>query len=79
MVQGDLHVLGYTRTLFDYGLFGREEGGMQVIITVYVDDIFRAGKTTGALGDAKELEENYEMTDGGELHYILGMEVDRNV
>ena len=45
---------------------------------MYVDDIFIAGKKLERVNKAKEeLKQEYDMTDGGELHYILGMQVER--
>ena len=50
-----------------------------MVVGVFVDDLSIAKKIRTAVEKAKEeLKEEYEMTDGGEFHDILGMQVHGN-
>ena len=69
--------LGYTRSNADHAVFyKRNESGELIIVAVYVDDMLIFGKGKDVIKRVKhELGVPYEMTDLGEAHWILGMEV----
>ena len=47
----------------------------QVILLLYVDDLFLIGNEKQIKDCKKKLAEEYEMKDLGLMHYFLGMEV----
>ena len=64
-----------------YYKFEVNENGEEVIIIVaiYVDDSIICSNKTSVLNLVKQqLSERFEMDDRGEIHYILGMSVQRN-
>ena len=70
--------MGYQRTEADHAVFTRS-GGDTSIIALYVDDITMAGTNLKAINQDKEsLKRFYEMTDLGDLSWILGMHVVRD-
>jgi hypothetical protein len=54
-------------------------GDVKFFIVVYVDDlILVCNDQTKLLQIKEELSQKFEMKDLGELHFFLGMEVERN-
>jgi hypothetical protein len=54
-------------------------GDVKFFIVVYVDDLILVCNDQNKLLQIKEeLNQNFEMKDLGELHFFLGMEVERN-
>jgi transposase InsO family protein len=77
-ISEKLGTMGYQRTEADHAVFTRA-GGDASIIALYVDDITMAGKSLKAINQDKEnLKRFYEMTDLGDLSWILGMHVVRD-
>jgi hypothetical protein len=54
-------------------------GDVKFFIVIYVDDLILVCKDQNKLLQIKrELNQKFEMKDLGELHFFLGMEVERN-
>jgi Reverse transcriptase (RNA-dependent DNA polymerase) len=72
--------IGFIRTSKDYCIYTRQEaGGSKTVLTVYVDDLsLGCNNLTTLIKIKSELKEKFNITDGGELNYILKMEVRRN-
>ena len=73
--------MGYTRTDADHAVFTCGAGSALSIIALYVDDITMVANNLETINrDKQALMQAYEMTDLGELSWILGMHVicDRN-
>src|SRR5258708_11952924 len=70
--------MGYQCTEADHVVFTHTSPSMS-IITLYVDDITMASKDLNTIKRDKEaLKQRYEMTDLGELNWILGICVTRD-
>ncbi len=60
-------------------MYIRKEGAT-TIIAVYVDDLILITKTAEEMSDMKSiLASRFKMTDMGELHYCLGVTIERSV
>jgi hypothetical protein len=60
-------------------LFVKKVGKIVVYLVVYVDDVFIIGNNDNYIEFIKkELNQGFEMTNLGHLHYYLGIEVIRN-
>jgi hypothetical protein len=74
--------IGFERTNTDYCIYikkGGVTGEKDVILAVYVDDLSIGCSCLTTLNKIKvELKKRFKITDGGELHYILKMEVKRD-
>ena len=70
--------LGFKASKADTSLFYFSKGGITMFVLVYVDDIIVASSTPQAtsalLGDLKE---DFALKDLGDLHYFLGIEVNK--
>jgi hypothetical protein len=78
-VKAELEEMGYERTESDHGVFVRFRDGVVSIILLYVDDFTMVCKDIKAIeGDKEALMEAYDMTDLGEIAYILGIHVKRD-
>jgi hypothetical protein len=75
----DFLEMGFVVSLGDQSVFIRKTKDGILVVPVSTDDMVVAG-TTRLLVNAfkKELGERYEITDGGEIHWLLGFEVRRN-
>jgi Reverse transcriptase (RNA-dependent DNA polymerase) len=74
-IREKLRTMGYQRTKADHAVFTRG-GGNASIITLYVDDITMVASDLETINQDKEdLRKSYEMTDLGNLSWILGMHV----
>jgi hypothetical protein len=63
----------------DPSVYVAQVGDLKFFIVVYVDDLILVCKDqTKLLQIKKELSQKFEMKDLGELHFFLGMEVERN-
>ena len=50
--------------------------GVQIYLTLYVDDLLTAGSNPDAMSMVKEeLKERFKMTDVGAVSFVLGMEI----
>ena len=78
-IRGTLQDMGYTRTDADHAVFTRGAGTALAVIALYVDDITMVASNLATIDrDKQALHRAYEMTDLGELSWILGMHVVRD-
>jgi hypothetical protein len=73
--------LGFTQCAVDQAVFfrRREESGEHVIVVVHVDDCTIAAKSMKEVVELKTMiRKHVEITDLGELHWLLGIEVTRD-
>lgn len=68
---------GFRRSNFEATLYIREDKyGNMLIVSLYVDDLLVTGSSEVQMKKFKaEMEINFEMSDLGEMHYFLGMEI----
>ncbi len=63
----------------DLCVYVAQVGDVKFFIVVYVDDLILVCNDQNKLLQIKEeLSQKFEMKDLGELHFFLGMEVERN-
>ena len=67
--------LGFTKSKADPNLYSNVEDGMQVILLLYVDDLFLTSDEELIADSKRKLTAEYEMKDLGPMHYFLGLEV----
>ncbi|OWZ08421.1 Gag-pol Polyprotein [Phytophthora megakarya] len=84
VVSAFLKVLGFVRCKKEHCLYIKrwEVNGVKHLpfVCVYVDDLTIAGSHLGSINDLKaKLSEKFTMKDLGELHYLLKMEIKRNL
>jgi hypothetical protein len=78
-IRSKLKAMGYMRTEADHAVFARIREGKISIIALHVDDSIMASNDPKALElDKDTLKQHYQMTDLGELTWILGMHVTRD-
>jgi hypothetical protein len=71
-----LREMGYEHIKADHAVFIRNLNGVLSIIILYIDDITMAGDDLNViLQDKKALQQRYQMTDLGEISWILGIHV----
>ena len=71
--------LGLTRCSVDQAVFYRRDGKLIVVIAVHVDDCTIAASTKALVREVKStLNKHVEVTDLGEVHWLLGIEVTRD-
>jgi hypothetical protein len=73
-----LHSLGFVPSKADTSLFFYNKGGVSIFMLIYVDDIVVASSSEKAV-DAllHDLGMDFALKDLGDLHYFLGIEVQR--
>jgi hypothetical protein len=70
--------LGFKRSDVDQAVFYKRERGLLIIVLVHVDDCTIAANRPQLIRKFKiEIAKHVEITDLGELHWILGIEVRR--
>jgi len=76
---GKLEALGFVSSKGDTSLFYFRRDSQTVFVLVYVDDIIVASSSS-VLTDAllRNLEREFAIKDLGDLHYFLGIEVNRS-
>ena len=68
--------LGFACLDSDYGLYVRQVGeGIDMLLTVYVDDLLLMGSAADCTTVAAQLRETFELTALGQVKYLLGVEV----
>ena len=78
-IDATLAQLGFERSIADHSLYFAQEEADVMIVLVYVDDLIILSSNMKAMVVLKsKLEEEYEMTDLGELHYCLSVEFVRD-
>ena len=71
--------LGLTQCSVDQAVFYRRNGKLIVVIAVHVDDCTIAASTKALVREVKStLNKHVEVTDLGEVHWLLGIEVTRD-
>lgn len=69
----------YTRLATEVNIYIRHHGSIILIVAIYVDDIVMLSNNLVVLNLAKsELSTAFDMTDGGPLHYCLGIHVSKD-
>jgi hypothetical protein len=69
----------FMRSEADFSVYVAQVGDVKFFIVVYVDDFILVCNDQNKLLQIKEeLTQKFEMKDLGELHFFLGMEVERN-
>ncbi|GBN19276.1 Copia protein [Araneus ventricosus] len=68
---------GYEQSKADPCLFKFANNGNPMYIIVYIDDLLIAGKDEDIRKIIKELEEEYELKNLGEVNYYLGINIER--
>jgi hypothetical protein len=74
----ELESMGYTRTEADHAVFVRFKDGLVSIVVIYVDDFTMVCKDIKLIENDNEALMKYDMTDFGEIAYILGIHVNRD-
>jgi len=79
-VCGTMAEMGYTRIEADHAVFIRRRGDVLSIIALYVDDFKLVGPpdSDDVRKDKETLKRKYNMTDLGEISWILGIHVTRD-
>jgi len=78
-IREKLGAMEYRRTEADHAVFTRTRGDKLDIIALYVDDITIVSKDMETINqDKAALGESYEMTDLGDISWILGMHITRD-
>ena len=67
--------LGFTESKADSNLYFKVEGGIPMMLLLYVDDLFLTGKEELIKVARRRLATEFEMKELGMIHYFLGMEV----
>ncbi|KAG6622435.1 Gag-pol Polyprotein [Phytophthora cinnamomi] len=69
--------IGFERLDSDYGMYVLKSDTSQLlmILTVYVDDLLLLGPTTQCKRVAAHLQQQFELSELGPVHYLLGVEI----
>ena len=70
--------LGFTNSKADSNLYFKVERGRQVILLLYIDDMFMTGEDELIANTKRRLAAEFETKDVGMMHYFLGLEVWQN-
>ena len=77
-LSGKLQQLGFKASKVDTSLFYYSKGDVIIFMLIYVDDIIVASSTQSAvLALLQDLKEDFALKDLGDLHYFLGIEVNK--
>ena len=71
--------LGFIECKVDPNLYFKVEGGIPLILLLYVDDLFLKGKEELIKVARRRLAANFKMKDLDMMHYFLCIEVWKNV
>ena len=74
-IDSFLMSLGFTKSKADPNLYYKVVDGDQVILLLYVDDLFLTSDEKLILDSKRNLTAEFEMKDLGMMHYFLGLEV----
>ncbi len=75
-IRNTLKTMGYVCTEADHAVFTRMRGNALSILALYVDNITMACKSLDVIKEDKERPKtHYQMTDLGEIAWILGVHV----
>eukprot|EP00253_Pinus_taeda_P005687 PITA_05687 len=68
--------IGFSRCHSDNTVYTKKVGKSLIILVLYVDDLILTGSDPNLINHVKSnLEKKFEMTDLGNLHYFLGLQV----
>lgn len=71
--------IGFGKCIADSNVYYCESEGKFVILALYVDDCILASNNINMLAEVKKtLMKEFEMSDLGNIHNCLGMEISRN-
>ena len=74
-----LEFIGFEQNTADPCVFARTKGDDFTVVAVYVDDLIVIAKTLDKMNGVKgSLAERFEMKDLGEIHYCLGISIERD-
>ena len=74
-----LESIHFKRSAADPCVFVQMEGSVPAVVAVYVDDLIALAKTPEKMGAIKQmLAYRFKMKDLGEIHYCLGITIDRD-
>ena len=74
-IDGYLLRLGLTKSDADPNLYYKVVGNSQLLLALYVDDLFLIGAEQLIVGCKRELTSEFEMKDLGLMHYFFGLDV----
>ena len=67
--------LGFTNSKVDSNLYFKVEGGILVMVLLYVDDLFLIRENKLIVDQKSNIATNFEKKDLGMIYYFLGMAV----
>ena len=73
-----LKALGFTESKVDSNLCFKVEGGIPMMLMLYVDDLFMMDKDELIKDERRRLAIEFEMKYLGMFHYLIGREVWKN-
>lgn len=77
-LSNKLKQLGFVPSKVDTSLFFYRKGNHVIFMLVYVDDIIVASSSQEAVdASLRDLEKDFAIKDLGDLHYFLGIQVER--
>jgi hypothetical protein len=72
--------LGFWRTPSEHAIYVWQNGNMQLVVGVHIDDLIITGSDRDNIRSFKEeMVATFKMSDIGLFHYYLGIEVKQNV
>ena len=75
----ELKSMGFQRSSVDHCMFYKNQDSNLLVIAVYIDDMMILSNRIDLVNETKhKLSSHFEMTDLGEIHWILNMEVTRD-
>src|SRR5665213_3071401 len=70
---------GFIRSHADHSLYIKQTGTYFIAVVIYVDDLIIMASDMVVMNELKsKLEEEYDMSDLGELHFFLGVHIERD-
>jgi histone deacetylase 1/2 len=77
-LSSKLHTLGFLPSKADTSLFLYDKPGLTMFLLIYVDDIVVASSSDAAIPALlQQLSSDFALKDLGDLHYFLGIEVQK--
>lgn len=77
-VMYELYDLGFKGSKADTSLFFNNKGDLTLFLPIYVDDIIVVSSRQEAVPTLlQDLQKEFALKDLGELHYFLGIEVNK--
>ena len=74
-IDSYLQTMGFVKSDADPNLYYLRVGNEPLILVLYVDDLFLTGSSRLITDCKKNLAEEFDMKDLGQMHYLLGLEV----